>query len=448
MKTTGESFPMTSGSVQGVQEREQDIWKKVCEQLTDITSGMSEEEKQDYEKKIRAKLQRGANLSVEELNYLRIHNPELYRSAMRVKTAKQQLKEQLRHCKSKQEANTLIVRAISRISDKDPDKTYLTAGLRKVAEEFKKSFRYARLPETNDQKKDKKAQTFYQELKAKGYTRRQFLKFCGIMGAMLGLHQTGIAQVVNALQTKPRKPVLWFHFQECTCCSESFLRSSHPLVGQILLEMISLDYSDTLMAASGFQAEEVRTRSMKENWGKYIMIVEGSIPLGNPGYCTIAGHSAKQVFDEAAHGASAIIAWGNCASSGCIQGAYPNPTDTKPVHKIISGKPVINVQGCPPIADVMAGVITYILTFDRLPELDNMGRPVSFYGRRIHDTCYRRPAYDAGLFVEAFDDENAKKGYCLYKMGCKGPNTFNSCAVIKWNEGVSYPIQSGHGCIG
>jgi len=202
------------------------------------------------------------------------------------------------------------------------------------------------------------------------------------------------------------------------------------------------------MAASGFQAEEVRTRSMKENWGKYIMIVEGSIPLGNPGYCTIAGHSAKQVFDEAAHGASAIIAWGNCASSGCIQGAYPNPTDTKPVHKIISGKPVINVQGCPPIADVMAGVITYILTFDRLPELDNMGRPVSFYGRRIHDTCYRRPAYDAGLFVEAFDDENAKKGYCLYKMGCKGPNTFNSCAVIKWNEGVSYPIQSGHGCIG
>ena len=139
MKTTGESFQMTSGSVQGVQESEQDIWKKVCEQLTDITSGMSEEEKQDYEKKIRAKLQRGANLSVEELNYLIIHNPELYRSAMRVKTAKQQLKEQ------------------SRISDKDPDKTYLTAGLRKVAEEFKKSFRYARLPETNDQKKGKKA---------------------------------------------------------------------------------------------------------------------------------------------------------------------------------------------------------------------------------------------------------------------------------------------------
>lgn len=157
MKTTAGNLQIAGGSVQSVEEREQNIWKKVCEQLTDITSGMSEEEKQDYEKKIRAKLQRGANLSAEELNYLRIHNPELYRSAMRVKTAKQQLKEQLRHCKSKQEANTLIGRAISRISDKDPDKTYMTAGLREVAEEFKKSFQYARLPETNDQKKAKRA---------------------------------------------------------------------------------------------------------------------------------------------------------------------------------------------------------------------------------------------------------------------------------------------------
>lgn len=290
--------------------------------------------------------------------------------------------------------------------------------------------------------------TFYEELLSKGYSRRQFLKFCGMMGILLGLQESGVAQVVTALQSKPRKPVLWYHFQECTCCSESFLRASHPLVGQILLEMISLDYSDTLMAASGFQAEAVREQSMLANKGKYIMIVEGAVPLGNPGYCTIAGRSAKEVFDEGAKYAEAIIAWGNCASSGCIQAARPNPTEARPVHRLISGKPVINVQGCPPIADVMAGVITYILTFGRIPELDNMGRPKTFYGRRVHDTCYRRPAYDAGLFVQSFDDENAKKGYCLYKMGCKGPNTFNSCAVIKWNEGVSYPIQSGHGCIG
>ena len=215
-----------------------------------------------------------------------------------------------------------------------------------------------------------KEKSLYDELKNKGYTRREFLKFCGIMSAMLGLQTSGMAQVVDALQKKPRKPVLWYHFQECTCCSESFIRASHPLVSQILFDMISLEYTDTLMAAAGEQAEALREKAIKENFGNYIMIVEGAIPLGSPGYCTIAGRDAREVFEDGAAGAEAIIAWGNCASSGCIQHAYPNPTNAQPVHKVFSGKPIINVQGCPPIADVMAGIITYIMTFDRLPELD------------------------------------------------------------------------------
>ena len=96
----------------------------------------------------------------------------------------------------------------------------------------------------------------------------------------------------------------------------------------------------------------------------------------------------------------------------------------------------------------MAGVLVHILTFGRMPELDRLGRPKAFYSKRVHDMCYRRPAYDAGLFVESFDDENATKGYCLYKVGCKGPSTYNACGTMKWNGGVSFPIQSGHGCIG
>ena len=111
-------------------------------------------------------------------------------------------------------------------------------------------------------------------------------------------------------------------------------------------------------------------------------------------------------------------------------------------------KPVINVPGCPPIADVMMAVVTHVLVLGQIPALDNLGRPKEFYGRRVHDTCYRRPNYDAGLFVESFDDENARKGYCLYKMGCKGPVTYNACSVVGWNEGTSSPIRSGHGCIG
>ncbi len=294
-----------------------------------------------------------------------------------------------------------------------------------------------------------KRPTVFEEFKARGYSRREFITFCGLMGAWLGLEASGVSQVVKALETKKRPAIIWLHFQECTCCSESFIRSSHPLVADILLDKISLDYTETLMAAAGHQAEKSLHDTMTNYKGEYILMVEGSIPKKEDGvYCCIGGKSSYDILLEAAEGASAIVAWGSCASNGCVQSASPNPTGATAISKIIKGKPIINVPGCPPIAEVMAGVVVHLLAFDRIPALDSQGRPKAFYSRRVHDSCYRRPNYDAGLFVETFDDENAKKGYCLYKMGCKGPNTYNACGIIRWNNGVSFPIQSGHPCIG
>jgi len=288
----------------------------------------------------------------------------------------------------------------------------------------------------------------YEECSKKGVSRRDFIKYCTTMAALLGLESTGIAQVVKALETKPRLPIIWLHLQECTCCSESFIRSAHPVVADLLLDQISLDYTETLMAAAGAQAEKCMQDTISKYKGEYILMIEGSVPLKNEAYCCIGGRSAYQIVTDVAKDAKAVIAWGNCASAGCVQAAHPNPTGAKPAHKIIGGKPVINVQGCPPIADVMSGVAVHLLTFGTIPQLDSLGRPKAFYSRRVHDTCYRRANFDAGLFVENFDDENARKGYCLYKIGCKGPNTYNSCGIIKWNEGTSYPIQSGHPCLG
>ncbi|MDR2474661.1 MAG: hydrogenase small subunit [Bacteroidales bacterium] len=294
----------------------------------------------------------------------------------------------------------------------------------------------------------KKIVTFYEECQKKSISRRDFLKFCTTIAAAMGLDASGAAQVVKALETKPRLPIIWLHLQECTCCSESFIRSAHPILATLLFDHISLDYTETLMAAAGEQAEKCMHNTMETYKGEYILMIEGTIPVENEAYCCINGRSAKQIVDEAALHAKAVIAWGNCASSGCVQAASPNPTGAKPVHRIVKGKPVINVQGCPPIAEVMAGIVVHLLTFGKIPQLDSLGRPKAFYSRRVHDSCYRRANFDAGLFVESFDDENAKRGYCLYKMGCRGPNTYNSCGIIKWNEGVSFPIQSGHPCIG
>jgi hydrogenase small subunit len=188
---------------------------------------------------------------------------------------------------------------------------------------------------------------------------------------------------------------------------------------------------------------------MEKYKGEYILCVEGSVPTAADGvYCMIGGRTSMDILKEASANAKAVIAWGSCASNGCVQSAKPNPTQATPIHKLLSGVPLIKVPGCPPIGEVMAGVIVHLVTFGTIPELDRVGRPKAFYSKRVHDSCYRRPYYDAGLFVESFDDEHARKGYCLYKVGCKGPSTYNACGVTKWNNGVSFPIQSGHGCFG
>jgi hydrogenase small subunit len=219
----------------------------------------------------------------------------------------------------------------------------------------------------------------------------------------------------------------------------------------VILSMLSLDYDDTIMAAAGHNAEAIVTEVVEKYKGNYILAVEGNPPLAEDGmYCIIGGKPFVEQLKYAAESCKAIISWGSCASWGCVQAAKPNPTRATPVHKVpgLANKPIIKVPGCPPIAEVMTAVVAYLLTFDKLPTLDKQGRPQMFYSQRIHDKCYRRPHFDAGQFVEHWDDDGARQGHCLYKMGCKGPTTYNACSTVRWNEGTSFPIQAGHGCIG
>jgi len=97
-------------------------------------------------------------------------------------------------------------------------------------------------------------ETFYDLLRRQGITRRSFIKYCSLTAASLGLSPAQAQQMAQALQTKPRLPVVWLHGLECTCCTESFIRSAHPLAKDIILSMISLDFDDTIMAAAGDQA--------------------------------------------------------------------------------------------------------------------------------------------------------------------------------------------------
>ncbi len=291
-------------------------------------------------------------------------------------------------------------------------------------------------------------ETLKESLERNGVSRRGFLKFCATTASLMALPPTMVPAIAAALASAKRPSVIWLSFQECTGCAEALTRSHSPTVEGLIFDTISLDYQHTLQAASGDAAEQAREEAMKANWGKYILVVDGSIPMGNPGYSTIAGISNLDMLKETAKGAAAIVAVGTCATFGGIPKANPNPTGAVSVEDIIKDKPIINVSGCPPIPVVITGVLTHFLTFGTIPELDSLRRPKVFYGNSIHDRCYRRPFYEQGKFAETFDDEGARKGWCLFKLGCKGPVTHNACATTKWNEGTSFPIESGHGCLG
>lgn len=291
--------------------------------------------------------------------------------------------------------------------------------------------------------------TTYEVLQDRGVTRRDFLKYCSLMAVAMGLAPGAELAIAQALETKPRLPVLWINGLSCSCCTESFLRTAHPLAADIILSMIALDYQDTIMAAAGYQAEAAYEETIEKYKGNYILAVEGNTPMGAKGmYCIDGGKPFGDKLMKGAAHAKAIVAWGTCASWGCVQAAHPNPTGATPVHKMVHNKPIIKVPGCPAIPDVMSAIVAYILTYDRLPSVDGLGRPEMFYGKRVHDQCYRRAHFDAGEFVEHWDDQAAREGHCLYKMGCKGPTTHNACPSTRWNDGTSFPIQSGHGCLG
>jgi hydrogenase small subunit len=296
-------------------------------------------------------------------------------------------------------------------------------------------------------------ESIYRQLRGRGTTRRDFIGLCGVLAGSLGLalasRRANAALVARSLRSKPRVPVIWLELQDCAGCTEALTRSSSPSLVDLVLETIAIEYHETLNAASGTQLEENKKRVMQEYAGNYLLVVEGSIPTQGSGeYCFIGGRSAVDLLREAARGASAVIAIGNCATFGGIAGAEPNPTGAKGVSEIIQDKPLVNVPGCPPIPEVFTGTLTHWVVFGRMPELDLLKRPKTFYGTTIHDRCLRRPFYEAGKFARSFDDRGAREGWCLYRLGCKGPTTYNACASLKWDRGLSFPVQSGHPCLG
>jgi hydrogenase small subunit len=277
---------------------------------------------------------------------------------------------------------------------------------------------------------------------------------------LIGLDMaTGTTQVAVALEQATKLPiVVWSQFQECTGCTVSLLQNTSPTPGQLILQQISLAYLETAMATAGAynaKGENYTELSFDEAFKQgSLWICEGSVATKIPYAMSVAGKTSMDIVKETFPKAKATIAIGSCACFGNIQAATPDPTGAMGIREYLrtqGGMPdaaVINVSRCPANAEDLVAVITYVLVMGKIPPLDAQGRPLFLYGQTIHDNCERRGHFDAGEFVEAYGDENSAKGYCLYKVGCKGPVTYAPCAITRWNGRVSWCNASGGPCTG
>ncbi|MDO3378371.1 hydrogenase small subunit [Geoalkalibacter halelectricus] len=283
---------------------------------------------------------------------------------------------------------------------------------------------------------------------ARGIDRRDFLKFCTTMAATMALPMSFVPQIAAALDADDRPSVIWLEFQSCSGDTEALLRARAPSAADLILDYISLEYSEVVMAAAGHQAEEAKHQAMERHKGKYIAVVEGAVAAGDGGvYCTVAGESSLAIARKVCGNALATIAVGTCATYGGIPAAAPNPSGSISVKEAVPSATVINLPGCPLNAENLTATIVHFLTFGSLPATDRFGRPRFAYGKRIHDNCERRGHFDAGQYAETFGDRGHRDGWCLYKLGCKGPQTFHNCPTVRYNE-TSWPVMAGHGCIG
>ncbi len=291
-------------------------------------------------------------------------------------------------------------------------------------------------------------ESLYQSLIRRGVSRRDFLKFCTAMAATLALPSSMVPKIAEALEKKTKPYAVWLELSDCAGDSESILRATKPTIAEIVLDIISLEYHETIMAGSGKAAEAALQNVVKNQKGKYIAIVEGAIPMKDGGvYCCISGKTALEIAKEVCGNAAFTINVGSCSSWGGVASASPNPTGCVGTGDAVPGITYVNIPGCAHNVENTTATIVHYLTFGALPALDSHHRPLFGYGKRIHDNCERRAHFDAGQFVRKWGDEGARNGWCLYEMGCKGPQAYYNCPTVKYNAGTSWPVQAGAPCI-
>lgn len=296
-------------------------------------------------------------------------------------------------------------------------------------------------------------------LEARGVSRRSFMQFCAALAVSAGLSATAAPRVAQAVEAsvigaKQGKlfPVLWIEGASCTGCTESFAQVETPDPGTVVLELISLNYSDVMSAGAGESLELAMEQTIEV--GNYLLVYEGAVvERWGCNALRVGGEPGLRHLERAARNAKAIVALGSCAVNGGWMAAAPNAAGATGVQDYLKRfgikKPIVNVPGCPANPEWLMAVLTEVIMLgENHLKLNAMNKPAGIYNQTVHDNCERRGHFENGEFVYEFGSKEEELGYCLYPLGCRGPQTNANCGVTMWNNRRSWCIQAGAPCIG
>ncbi|MCG8540839.1 MAG: hydrogenase small subunit [Clostridia bacterium] len=250
-----------------------------------------------------------------------------------------------------------------------------------------------------------------------------------------------------ALETRNNKekiPLIWLETCGCSGNIISLMDADDPDIVYFLREMVDLTYNNSLMAAEGEAAYEKFLNTLDK---EFILVIEGAISIKDEGlYNVIARYKDRLITGmeaalKAGEKAKYVISMGTCASYGGISAAAPNPSQCISVNEHLNKKTIL-LPGCPGHPDWVIGTIGHLIAFG-IPELDEEGRPIIFYGITIHDNCTRRSYFDERVFASKLGEKE-----CMFRLGCRGPITKADCPIIRWNDTDNWPIGVNTPCIG
>lgn len=255
-----------------------------------------------------------------------------------------------------------------------------------------------------------------------------------------------VYEVVRNIREGERKKInaIWMEATGCSGNIISLLDATNPDAIFFLREMVNLTYNNSIMAAEGEMAFEEFMKTLET---EFILLVDGAITLKNNGnYNIIAKYKGREItaleaVKMAGEKAEYVLAVGTCASSGGISAARTNPSECVSISNVLN-REIINLPGCPSNPAWVIGTVAHIITRGK-PEVDNMNRPILFYGVTIHDRCPRRYFFNNGIFAKKLGEQT-----CMFKLGCRGPVTRTDCPTRKWNGNVNWPIGNSTPCIG